>query len=259
MELALGSRSLGTAHPLEDDIRVAAVTGFPWLVMDEGKVGRFLARPEFTIRDLRRLFLRTQPAALDGLLLPDSDPLYVPQVEALCKQARRLGTPVVVVQVEKPDARIGWWADVAQMWNTVLALAPVSAQKGLPLRQKGNREGLPLHREVVTDLSHPALGLYLDLVAWWQDGAVPRPSDAQITALLAVGDVDQNGRSVLPGEGIVPLAGLLAPLFVGGYDSLAVLMVNCEKVPSQPEGFVRGGYRALSELLSNVGWVVDDE
>lgn len=245
MQLALASRSLGAAHPLEEDIRVAAITGFPWLVIDYEKCKRFLAQPDFNIRDLKRLFLRTQPAALDGLSLPNCDPVHLPEVEALCKQARRLGVPVVVARIAQLDERIVALADVAQKWSTVLALAPLGSSFA---------EG----RRVVRAANHPALGLYVDVVALWREDpeAFLLPADAAITVLLAVGDVDAAGAAVLPGEGIVPLRRLLTPLLMGGYDSLALLA--SEGAPAaNPQRLASKGRAALSELLTSMGWVVE--
>ncbi|MGH2542996.1 MAG: hypothetical protein ACRDIB_09375, partial [Ardenticatenaceae bacterium] len=123
MQLALSSRSLGVTHPLEEDIRVAAITGFPWLLVDYDKMTTFLAQPDFDIRDLKRLFLRSQAAAVTGLFLPDSDPSRAPAVEAVCRDARRLGAPVVVLRIVEPDERIVQLAEIAERWSTVLALA----------------------------------------------------------------------------------------------------------------------------------------
>lgn len=247
MQLALGSRSLGAAHPLEEDIRVAAITGFPWLAIDDHKLARFLAQPDFNIRDLKRLFLRTQPAALDGLRLPSSDAVHLPEVEALCKQARRLGVPVVVARIaEGLDERIVGLADVAQRWGTVLALATDGAS-------------LAEARRVVRGANHPALGLYVDVVALWRE--VPEasllPADAAITVLLAVGDVDAEGAAVLPGEGMVPLRRLLTPLLMGGYDSLALLALEGADTAANTEVLASKGRVALSELLTSIGWVVE--
>jgi sugar phosphate isomerase/epimerase len=246
MELALASRSLGAAHPLEEDIRVAAITGFPWLVIDYEKCKRFLAQADFDIRDLRRLFLRTQPAALDGLCLPNSSPLHLPEVEALCKQARRLGVPVVVARIAQPDERIVALADVAQKWSTVLALV-------------ADDSSFEEVRRLVRGANHPALGLYVDVVALWREApeALLLPADAAITVLLAVGDMDADGVPVLPGEGIVPLRRLLTPLVIGDYDSLALLAVEGAEEAANPQFLASKGRAALSELLTSMGWVVE--
>lgn len=247
MQLAMGARTLGAAHPLEEDIRIAAITGYPWLVIDHDKLTEFLARPDYDIRDLKRLFLRAQPAALDALRLPDGDPAHLPTVEALCKEARRLDVPVVVARVAHPDARLAQVAEVAQRWSTVLALAPTHTAPFETVRQ------------VVTELNHPALGLYTDLLALWQERTAPQPEDAARTVLLAVGDVGPDGSPKLPGEGVVPLGDLLAPLYAGGYDSLALLALEGVEVPPSAEALAGAGHRALSECLSAAGWTVAHE
>lgn len=244
MQLALASRSLGTAHPLDEDIRIAAITGFPWLVLDHGKLDAFLQDPDFDIRDLKRLFLRTKPAAIDALYLPDCDPAHLPQVEALCREGRRLGAPVLVARIAQPDERLAAFAEVAQGWSTVLALA---SSHDCPY---------PQARALVASLDHPALGLHVAPVELWEEGSRPAPEDARRTVLLAVGDVDESGAPVLPGEGVVPLRELLAPLHEGGYDSLAVLGLEGTDVPLNPEALAGAGQRALAELLNEVGWTV---
>ncbi|MDQ4079094.1 MAG: TIM barrel protein [Chloroflexota bacterium] len=248
MQLALSGRSLGVAHPIEEDIRIAAITGYPWLVVDQEKMESFLEQREFTIRDLKRLFLRTQPAAVDALYLPDSAPKHISEAERICKDARRVGAPVVVARIEKPDERIVELADVAEQWSSVLALAPSRDPAGVTFGDL---------RHLIFAANHPALGLYVDLVALWRTGDKPRAEDAERTVLLAVSDVDEEGLPVLPGTGTVPLPQMLAPLYEGGYDSVAVLAMEGRDVPREPEAFAGAGLRALSDVLREVGWVVE--
>ncbi len=248
MQLALSSHSLGMSHPLEEDIRIAAITGYPWLVVARAKMESFLAQPEMDIRDLKRLFLRTQPAALDALRLPDSDPAREAEVEALCKEARRLGAPVVVARLESADERIAQLAEVAARWSCVLALAPAPDAAAFTFNDA---------RRLVQSVGHAALGLYVEPVALWRAGETLRPDDAARTVLLAVGDVDEQGMPALPGEGVVPLAELLAPLRAGGYDSLALLALEGQDAPAAPEAFAGAGRRALREVLEAAGWSVE--
>ncbi|MBA3533175.1 MAG: sugar phosphate isomerase/epimerase [Ardenticatenales bacterium] len=240
MQLALAGHDFAPAQPLDEDIRLAAITGYPWLVVDHAKYQRFLAQPEFDIRDLKRLFLRTQPAAIDGLTLPDSDPAHAPQLEALCKEARRLGAPVLVLRIAQPDERIRELAEVAQRWSTVLALASPSFATVRALVQQAN---------------HDALGWYVDTVALWHAGEQLQPQDAARTVLLAVGDEDAQGKRCLPGVGSLPLAELLRPLLVGGYDGIAVLTTE----PGLDENSARSGYEALQQQLKQIGWRVSRE
>ncbi len=248
MQLALAGRSLGVTTPLEEDIRLAAVTGYPWLLVERTKLDHFLDQPELDARDLKRLFLRTQPAALETLILPNTAAEQAPALEALCKQARRLGAPVLVVRVEQADEHLAALADIAARWSTALALTPAPTASSVPFADL---------RRLIEALGHPALGLYTDLVSLWQAGQALQPEDAARTIIVAIGDVDEQGRPTLPGDGVLPLAELLAPLHEGGYDGLAALALNGADAPLEPEAFAGAGRRALADLLQAVGWSVE--
>jgi sugar phosphate isomerase/epimerase len=247
MQLALSGRSLGVTHPLDEDIRIAAITGYPWLVIDDEKYRSYLNVPDFDIRDLKRLFLRTQPAALDGLHLPDCDPIHAPEVEAIAKEARRVGAPVVVLRVTQPDERIMAYAEIAQRWSTVLALGP-SREVGAAT--------FDTIRRVVRAINHDALGWYVDAVAIWQAGEALQPEDAARAVLLAIGDRDRMGEPVLPGGGTAPLVSLLQPLVAGGYDGLAVLDLVGMDTLDNTEALAGAGLKALREVVTAAGWTV---
>ena len=127
MELALHADALPPATPIEESIRVAALCGFPWLLFALDALDAFFAHPDFDIRDLRRLFLRTQPAAAGTLALPDGDPAHHALVERHCRAVRRVGAPVLVLRLAAPDERVAALADIAARWGVVLALAPDEA------------------------------------------------------------------------------------------------------------------------------------
>lgn len=248
MQLALAGRSLGAAHPLDEDIRIAAITGYPWLVVDHDKYVRYLDTPEFDIRDLKRLFLRTQPAAIDGLHLPDCAPEHLAAVEGLAKEARRVGAPVIVLRVTQPDERILAFAEAAQRWSSVIALAPTRRPDGASFGTV---------RQVVAATTHDALGWYVDAVTLWQRGETVEPGDAARTVLLGVGDQDAAGDAALPGQGVVPLLALLQPLVAGGYNGLAVLHLEDADTAADPESRAGAGLRALSDVVTAAGWTVD--
>ncbi len=241
MPIALSSRSLGTTDPLGEDIRLAAVTGFPWLVVDVAKMQAFLDAPEFDIRDLTRLFLRTQPAALDALVLDSCDPTHLPIAEALCKDARRVKAPVLIVRCDKLDERLKAFAEVAARWSTVLAVVP-------PIGQLASTIAL------LTMLNHPALGLYIDVVEMYRGGDSLSPKDAARVVMVGVGDETADGLPTIPGYGLVPVAPLLAPLQEGGFGGLYVLDVPMDASADNPEEWSKKGRAALLEVLAQIGW-----
>ncbi len=241
MPIALASRTLGADQSLDEDIRLAAVSGFPWIVLDVAKMQRFLDAPEFDIRDLKRLFLRTQPAGLDGLAIEDPDPIHLPVTEALCKDARRVGAPVLVVRCDAPDERLTAFAEVAQRWSTVLALVPPTGQLGALAA-------------LLDRLDHPALGLYIDIVELHRGGDSLSESEVGRVVLVGVGDETADALPTLPGHGIVPVAPLLAPLQEGGFAGLYVLDVPTDILPTDPEARAREGRTALLEVLAQIGW-----
>ena len=246
MELALHADALPPATPIEESIRVAALCGFPWLLFALDALDAFFAHPDFDIRDLRRLFLRTQPAAAGTLALPDGDPAHHALVERHCRAVRRVGAPVLVLRLAAPDERVAALADIAARWGVVLALAPDEA---------GGAPTTAALRALVERLDHPALGLYLDTRALWRAGEHFLPGDAARTVLLAVGDLDGAGRDVLPGIGVIPLAAQLAPLREGGYNSLA-LLAGAGAASAEPLQRAREGRAALAAVLRAAGWEI---
>jgi hypothetical protein len=245
MPVALSSRSFGPNQPLDEDIRLAAVSGFPWLVLDAAKMQAFLDAPDFDIRDLTRLFLRTQPAAVDGLSVDAPDPVHLPMVEAYCKDARRVKAPVLVVRCDAPDERLAEFAEVAQRWSTVLALVPPTGQ-------------LSTLTNLLEELDHPALGLYIDIVELYQGGDSLSEAEVGRVVMVGVGDETADGIPTLPGHGIIPVAPLLAPIHAGGFNGLYVLDVPMNDTPTDPEAWVRAGRQALVEVLGQLGWSEDD-
>lgn len=244
MPLALSSRSLGSDQSLDEDIRLAAVSSFPWLVVDVTKMQAFLDGPDFDIRDLTRLFLRTQPAAIDGLVIDAPDPDHLPMAEAYCKDARRVKAPVLVVRCDAPDARLEAFAEVAKRWSTVLALVPPTGHLGTV-------------RALLERLDHPALGLYIDVVEMYRGGDSLSQEDVGRVVMVGVGDETADAVPTLPGHGIIPVAPLLAPLQEGGFSGLYVLDVPMVDAPADPDGWVRAGRQALVDVLSPLGWVED--
>ena len=51
MELALHADALPPGTPIEETIRAAALTGFPWLLFEIEALDAFLGHPDFDIRD----------------------------------------------------------------------------------------------------------------------------------------------------------------------------------------------------------------
>lgn len=241
MPIALSCRSLAANELLDEDIRLAAVSGFPWLVLDVAKMQAFLDAPEFDIRDLNRLFLRTQPAGLDGLTIANPDPIHLPMVEGLCKDARRINAPVLVVRCDAPDERLAAFAEVAQRWSTVLALVP-------PTGQLGSLAAL------LEQLDHPALGLYIDVVELHRGGDSLSEAEVARVVLVGVGDETADGFPTLPGDGIIPVAPLLAPLQAAGFGGLYLLDVPMDEPPPDIEAWVRRGRNALLDVLKQIGW-----
>lgn len=241
MPIALSSQSLPTTQPLDEDIRLAAISGFPWLVLDVAKMQAFLTTPDFDIRDLTRLFLRTQAAALDGLVIESPDPAHLPLLESLCKEARRVKAPLLVVRCDAPDSRLAAFGDVAQRWSTVLTIVPPTGQ-------------FSYLNSLLNELDHPALGIYLDIVALYQGGESLTPEETARVAIVAVSDEDADATPVLPGNGLIPVAPLLAPLQEAGFNGLYVLNVPYEGEAENVEAWVREGRNALLEVLAQIGW-----
>lgn len=245
MQPALATTGGQASPPLDEWIRIAALAGYPWMVVGGGVMERFLSDPSFDLRDLKRLFLRTQPAAVEYIPVPSVPEPLGDHLLPHYRDARRIGAPVVVLQPPHLRINLAQQAEEAARWSTVVALAP-------PVDP--SPETLDQARDQIGALDHPALGLYLDLPRLWRAGLTLRPDDVQRAVLVEVGDLDGEGRPCPPGEGVVPLPELLQPFWAGGYDGLAVLRLPLAAATPEAAGRWREALEAqLSPPVPPVG------
>lgn len=261
MKLGINGRTFGDDHALDADILVAAVNGFASLDILVSKLERYLAQPEFDIRDLTRLFLRTKPGALDGLVGVDfSDGArnaLLERAEHLFKQARRVGAPTVILYPaeklhsdEESVDGLTALAALAQRWSIRLAVAPAPRAQG-PLASYATLAPL------VTRVGGESLGLLVDtvLLAYQQALELLRDVPAGLIAHVHLADsaADGSGARVLPGEGQLPLASILAAVAATGYDGIVSVALDPGAVPGAPIEVARAAHAALNALFESAG------
>ncbi|HYN89668.1 MAG TPA: TIM barrel protein, partial [Ardenticatenaceae bacterium] len=233
MKPGIHGLSFGADHPLDGDILVAAVHRFAYLDIAAAKLQQYLEQPDYDIRDLTRLFLRTQPGAVDGLdavsLDGNGGDALLERAQALFKEARRLGASVVIARVtanavddSSATATSASLADLAGKWSVRLALAPAFREDG-PVSYGGLIS-------LVERLDHPSLGLLLDAVLLARADMLEQPFALQgkSVAHVHVADAgrDGSGPRLLPGAGVLPLAALLRHLAATGYEGIVSVALD---------------------------------
>lgn len=268
MKPGITGRTFGVDHPLDGDILLAAVNGFTHLDIMTPKLERYLGQGEYDIRDLTRLFLRTQPGALDGLAVefgaeaPDE---LVARADALFKQARRVGAATVIVRpapTESGDdeivAALTALAGLAQRWSVRLAIEPVSARAPRPVQalaaSLSSYSGL---RALLERVNQVSVGFLVDTVAIAREGAPDRlatfPRERVVHVHLADAAADGSGPRLLPGAGELPLVDMVAALAATGYDGVVAVALAPDSAPDAPGELARTARAALEQLLTAAG------
>lgn len=257
MITGISGATFGADHPLDADILLAARNGFARLDIDQAKLDRYLAQPDFDIRDLTRLFLRTQPGALDGLELPctASDlPALRARADALCQRARRVGCPLLIVRPAPGVApttavmeTLRTVAEVARRWSLRLAIAP---------QPEGPTLLADLHaaQQTLTEIGDEALGLLLDTVTLHATGRDARTIAALPGSLIAhvhVADsLPGQWQRLLPGTGSLPLAADLRALAATDSEAIVALALAPTEPPDDPAALAAAAHTALTALLA---------
>ncbi|HBY92581.1 MAG TPA: hypothetical protein DEP84_01240, partial [Chloroflexi bacterium] len=229
MQPGMSGLTFGADHPLDGDILLAAINGFTHLDIVAPKLECYLAQGEFDIRDLKRLFLRTRPGALDGLSAVEfgaaGRDILLARAEVLFKQARRVGAATLIVRPVPTEATaeeivetLAALGAAAQRWSVRLAVAPApsaGASRGEePLTDPlASYAGLSA---LMAQVDQPSLGLLIDTVAVAREAALDWlssvPPEWIVHVHLADAAADGTGPRLLPGAGELPLAGMLATL-----------------------------------------------
>lgn len=274
MKPGISGLTFGADHPLDGDILLAAVNGFTHLDIVASKLERYLAQPEFDVRDLTRLFLRTQPGALDGLNAVEFGPAereaLLAEAEPLFRQARRLGAATVIVRPaptaagqDEIAATLTVLAALAQRWSVRLALAPVAVEEApdpVPQPEGGFLSPLASYSglsSLLARVAHPSLRLLVDTVLVAREGAVNRLSTLSRESIahvhLADAAADGGGPRLLPGHGRLPLAAMLAAMAATGYDGIVAVALAPESTPQTPPDLARAAREALDALFAAAG------
>jgi 2-keto-myo-inositol isomerase len=241
----LNSWTTGDGVGLRDDLRAAATAGYRFVEMRDAKIEQHLA----TGGNLRELRDQAQDAGLSILsvnTLEDSTYAQGARLEELVAQCRRLAAwaealdcPYLIVGPSYPSPGTtspgGLLSDVRERAvATLRRYAAAAAEHGRRIafefhgyaRCTINR--LDQATAILDELGDPGVGLVIDAFHFhvgdssFEDLAVLDPARLLIVHLADVDHADRSrlGKSnrVMPGDGVLPLAKLVAAIRRSGFD-----------------------------------------
>jgi len=226
---------------LATDIAVAAEAGFAALEIWAAKLDDYLA--DHSLAELRALFERhgIRPASINSIeCITFRDAAGREEVGARCRElcaiAQALGCEAIVV-VPSPRPEGATWEEVkAESVRVLRELAEIAAPYGVELAFEFlgladcSVNTLAGAWEIVKGVGRPNVGLVIDAFHFYVGGSklssIEQVDPAKLY-IFHISDAEDRPREeltdahrLLPGEGIIPLAEIVARLMRIGFDGL---------------------------------------
>jgi len=225
---------------LEEDVRAAKSAGFKALEIWAGKMNHYLQT--HSLDDLRALFTSNeiQPASINSIEHITFKGNDYSQIRKQCQRyseiAQAIGCDTIVV-VPSPTPPGATWADIKRESIRVLTdLAQIAAAHNVKLAYEflGQPDcsvsTLAQCWEIVHEANLPNVGLVLDTFHFYAGGST-LDSILQVAPdkiyIFHINDAEDKPREtltdahrLLPGEGVIPLLGILGNLRTIGFDGL---------------------------------------
>jgi 2-keto-myo-inositol isomerase len=227
---------------LPEDIAAAGEAGFKALEIWAAKMDAYLVN--HSLDDLNALFTphRVQPASINSIEFitfrsADDYALIKARCHELCARADALGCDtIVVVPSPTPEGGAAWDEIKAESVRVLHDLADIAAPCGVKLAFEFLGFGWCSVRtlaqcwEIVQAVNRPNVGLVIDTCHFYAGGSELASIEALDPAKLFIfhiNDVEERPREtiedahrLLPGEGVIPLDGILSRLQKIGFDGL---------------------------------------
>lgn len=263
--------------PLERDVEIAAEGGFSALEIWAGKLDAYLDR--HVLSDLRGQLeahaitpwcinsiedITHRTAARRGELLAE--------VERVAGVARAIGAPsIVVVPGTRPDGASA--ADsIKDAVDVLRAMSDVAGEVGLAFEFLGKPgcavPTLDMAIEIVGSVARDNVGMVIDTFHFYAGASCLE--DIRNVSIEKLFVVHLNGcedhpltqltdaHRLYPGEGVIPIDGILAVLRERGFDGMASIEIFRPEYWSQdPHEVARNAYNRAAEVLSRAGYTID--
>jgi 2-keto-myo-inositol isomerase len=276
MRLALNGATI-MPSPLERDIEIAREAGFGALEVWAGKLPAYLER--HSLGDLRAAFESAGIApwcinSIEDITFRDAAGrgALVHEVERLAEVAAAVGAPsIVVVPGRMPDGMSREDA-VADAADALEEMAEAAGGVSLAFEFLGKPgcavPTLDMAWEIVRQVDRRNVGLVIDTFHFYAGGSaledVARVPVAKLLVLHLNGCEDlprgelTDAHRLFPGEGVLPIDEILAPIHALGYDAVAsVEIFRPEYWQRDPLDVARTARAHAAAVLARAGWDFD--
>lgn len=268
--LGLNGATTGPAD-LTLDLQAAREAGLGALELRDTKLQRYL-QAGGSLETLRQMLAQAgvEPASINAVehATPASQAdqqAVLERCRTLCRWAHALGCPLVVA-VAGPRGELAPQEATERTVQTLRSMAAIARQHGVRIGFEFlgfpgmSVRTLEEARSVVEAVGDPAVGLVLDTFHFHAGGSTPgmlQGLDVSRLFMVHLNDAEDrppseltDGHRLLPGDGVIPLAELVAALETLGYRGVySVELFRPEYWEWEPKHLAREAHRRLQRLL----------
>jgi 2-keto-myo-inositol isomerase len=276
MKLALNGATI-MQSPLNDDVEIAAETGFSVLEVWAGKLDEYVRRAplEVLAQKLRSLGVRPWCInSIEDITFRDGPGRreVLARLERLAGAARAIGAPsIVVVPGRRPDG-FNRHESVSDAVDLLRAMSDVAGDVGLAFEFLG-KPGcsvpvLDMATEIVTTVDRANVGMVIDTFHFHAGGS--RLDDLANVPVEKLFVVHLNGCEELPrdeltdahrlypGLGPIPIGAILSGLRTAGFDGVASIEIfRPEYWEQNPRQVARAAREAAERVLADAGYAIE--
>lgn len=273
MKLSLNGATTMKAD-LVQDIRAASAAGFDCLEIWAAKLRKFLRSG--TTAELKSLFEEhgLEPYSINSIEQitfrnTAAHTRLLDECESLCSFASEINCPYVVVVPSPLPGGQSWDDTVEESTRVLTELGRIAERHSVALafeflgQPACSVQTLEAAAEIVGQVARPNVGLVIDSFHFYAGGSSIKAIEAldpEKLFIFHINDAEDRPRDeledshrLLPGQGILPLAEIIAALRGIGYDRVtSVEIFRPEYWERDPHELARDAHAATSQLLGLV-------
>ena len=272
-QFGLNGATTGERVDVEGDIRAAGQAGYQFVELRDSKIERYLAAGgtlaalHARLRDARIAALSVN--ALEDGTLRSGERLRasLDRLQVLCEWAKALAAPYVVVVPSFLPA--GGMPDEQVQMQTAAALRAMAGVAGrFNVRLGFEFLGFPTcsvntvraARGIIDEVADPRIGLVIDAFHFYAGGSRLEDLDGLDPSRLFIVHLDDaepgepatlsDAQRLLPGDGVIPLRGLIGRLQAAGYrGAYSLELFRPEYWTWDPAALARRGLESMRRLV----------
>jgi 2-keto-myo-inositol isomerase len=276
MKLALNGATI-MQSPLNDDVEIAAETGFSALEVWAGKLDEYVRRAplEVLAQKLRALGVRPWCInSIEDITFRDAAGRreVLARLERLAGAARAIGAPsIVVVPGRRPDG-FNRHESVSDAVDVLRAMSDAAGDVGLAFEFLG-KPGcavpvLDMATEIVTTVDRANVGMVIDTFHFHADGSrLDDLANVPVDKLFVVHlngcedlprDQLTDAQRLYPGLGPIPIGAILSGLRARGFDGVASIEIfRPEYWEQNPRQVALAAREAAERVLAGAGCAIE--